>query len=274
MMNTIKLALALAVGLAVTSTQAATYTTGELIIGFTAETGNDFEYNLGAASAITNGQTWNLSSPLASFDLTTAKWGVIGSDANAGYAYATKATGTPSTVSASKWNRQDIAVGAIYSLFSADGVGSTATPIATYANSWDQQTIASLQTTTYKNSYMNPNVTGLAANKFYRTLSGGTAPVQLGSFSLAANGVVTFTAFSSAPSAPTLTITRSGDDNLISFLSANSGTYTLCFTNSTGLTAPVITWPTQLGTITGNGSTKTFTNTTTDADRFYRVKAQ
>ena len=61
--------------------------------------------------------------------------------------------------------------------------------------------------------------------------------------------------------------------NTISFVSSNTATYKLFFTNSDGLSAPIVTWPSLQGTIAGDGSTKTFTDTTTDADRVYRVSA-
>jgi len=76
------------------------------------------------------------------------------------------------------------------------------------------------------------------------------------------------------PPSPTLGIVRAGNVNSISFTSASSATYTLYFTNSAGLTAPVSTWPAAAGTISGDGSIKTFNDTTTDLNRFYRVKAQ
>lgn len=74
----------------------------------------------------------------------------------------------------------------------------------------------------------------------------------------------------SGPPAPSLTITHSGTTNLISFLSANSATYTLYYTNSTGLKASISTWATA-GTLNGDGTPKTFTNSATDLNRFYGV---
>jgi hypothetical protein len=61
--------------------------------------------------------------------------------------------------------------------------------------------------------------------------------------------------------------------NTISFVTSNAVTYKLFFTNSSGLTAPVTNWPSLPGTITGDGTTKSFTDTTTDAGRVYRVGA-
>src|SRR6266481_338922 len=62
---------------AAASTQAATYN-GDLLIGFTSQSGNDFIYDLGQASSLFSGETFNLSGPLAGFSLSTVHWGVIG----------------------------------------------------------------------------------------------------------------------------------------------------------------------------------------------------
>jgi hypothetical protein len=75
------------------------------------------------------------------------------------------------------------------------------------------------------------------------------------------------------PPSPALSIARTSNVNTISFVTSNAVTYKLFFTNSSGLTAPVTNWPSLPGTITGDGTTKSFTDTTTDAGRVYRVGA-
>jgi len=68
----------------------------------------------------------------------------------------------------------------------------------------------------------------------------------VGYFQLNPDGTMAFTRASNVaplPPAPVLTITRSGNISTISFLSTNNVTYTLYFTNTPGLTAPVSTWP-------------------------------
>jgi hypothetical protein len=97
----------------------------------------------------------------------------------------------------------------------------------------------------------------------------------LGYFTLkVSSALLTFTPSgapnTSGPPAPSLTITHSGTTNLISFLSANSATYTLYYTNSTGLKASLANWATA-GTLIGDGTSKTFTNSATDLNRFYTV---
>ncbi len=76
------------------------------------------------------------------------------------------------------------------------------------------------------------------------------------------------------PPAPTLSLNRVANVNAISFVSSNTATYKLYFTNAAGLTAPISNWPSLPGTIMGNGSTASFQDTTTDLERFYRVLAQ
>ena len=69
--------VAIAVGVVLTSAQAATYN-GDLLIGFTTQSGNDVIYDLGAESSLVNGETWNLSSLLSGYNLNNVNWGVIG----------------------------------------------------------------------------------------------------------------------------------------------------------------------------------------------------
>ena len=78
----------------------------------------------------------------------------------------------------------------------------------------------------------------------------------------------------SEPCPPCLSIARNGNESLISFPSMSSVTYSLSFTNFSGLSSLSSTWPTLVDSIIGNGSVKTFTNSTSDTNRFYRVKAQ
>lgn len=98
----------------------------------------------------------------------------------------------------------------------------------------------------------------------------------VGYFQFCPDGTMTFVraSQSTTPPAPVVTVARNGTTNLISFPSANGAAYTLFYTNSTGLSQPVSTWPTSPTTITGDGSTKTFTNSASDSERFYRVGVQ
>jgi hypothetical protein len=101
----------------------------------------------------------------------------------------------------------------------------------------------------------------------------------IGYFELSSTGTLRFkrengTTTRVPPPPPSLSISRSGSLNTISFVSSNTATYKLFFTNSAGLKAPVTNWPSPSGTITGDGTTKSFQDTTADSDRFYRVQGQ
>ncbi|MDB6109493.1 MAG: hypothetical protein JWR69_1243, partial [Pedosphaera sp.] len=98
----------------------------------------------------------------------------------------------------------------------------------------------------------------------------------VGYFQFNPGGSLTFTRASvnTQPPAPVLSITRNGNANTISFVSTNNVTYKLHYTNSAGLSTATTNWPSLPATITGDNTTKSFLDTTTDADRFYRVKAQ
>jgi hypothetical protein len=98
----------------------------------------------------------------------------------------------------------------------------------------------------------------------------------VGYFEFNSNGTMTFNraaAAPPAPPAPVVSITRSGNVSTISFGTTNGASYTLYYTNSTGLTQPVASWPSAPLPITGNGQATNFTDVTADSNRFYRVGA-
>lgn len=178
------------------STQAATYT-GDLLIGFTSQSGNDFIYDFGQAASLTSGQTFNLSSALAGFNLNTVHWGVIG-DKNVGgirTAWTTTGGPVPSPVpNLSAWTSIDTATKSIYQNFPLGGAGDSFSISASEDNCWNQQTIVGSLTTQYHNAYEDPNIVGIGSDNFYSLIANGSAPTLAGNFSLSANGVVTFTA--------------------------------------------------------------------------------
>ena len=79
---------------------------------------------------------------------------------------------------------------------------------------------------------------------------------------------------STTPAQVNLNIGRTNNVSTITFASASSVTYKLFFTNSAGLGTPVGNWPSRAGTISGDGTTKSFQDTTTDPMRLYRVQEQ
>jgi len=98
----------------------------------------------------------------------------------------------------------------------------------------------------------------------------------IGYFEFKSDGTMTFTreAATTAPAQVALSMARTNDVSTISFVSSSSVTYKLFFTNSAGLGAPVSSWPSQPGTISGDGTSKSFQDTTTDPMRIYRVLEQ
>jgi hypothetical protein len=97
--------------------------------------------------------------------------------------------------------------------------------------------------------------------------------LYLGYFQFSTNGTMIFTRAIAAPPAPVISIARSGTTSTITFSSTSGATYTLFYTNSTGLPASASSWPSSPSTIVGDGSSKSFTNTSADPNRFYRVGA-
>ena len=98
----------------------------------------------------------------------------------------------------------------------------------------------------------------------------------IGYFEFKSDGTMTFTreAASTVPPQVPLSFARTNDVSTISFVSSSSVTYKLFFTNAAGLGVAVSNWPSQSGTISGDGTAKSFQDTTTDPMRFYRVLEQ
>lgn len=106
------------------------------------------------------------------------------------------------------------------------------------------------------------------------TLLNGGSAYYMGYFQLNTNGTMTFTRASGPlPPAPQLTISRTGNNSIISFATTNGAVYTLYATNTSGITNPIATWPVLGSTITGTGNTTNFVDTTTNSSRVYRVSA-
>lgn len=178
------------------STHAATYT-GDLILGFTSQSGNDFMYDLGQASSLTDGHSVNLGSQLSGFNLSTVQWGIVG-DANIGgtrTAWTTTAGGAPAALANNAaWANLDTPTKSIFQNFAAGGAGQTLTISSTDDNSWNQQMINGALTTQYHNAYANPNQTGLGSLSIWTVVANGSSPSLLGTFSLDAGGNVSFSA--------------------------------------------------------------------------------
>jgi hypothetical protein len=188
-----KAALLAALGLGSMVTAQATTYNGDLIVGFTTQSGSDLIYDLGAASSLTSGETWNLNSILSSSMLNNANlnWGVIG---NAGSTAWTTTDGTflPNKIpNASTLGTLNTPTKSIFSNMPGAGYFSIA---ATDDNSWNQQTISGSLSTQYWNAYENPNVVGLTSDQFYSVVDNSSRPSLLGSFALSGNDYLTYTA--------------------------------------------------------------------------------
>jgi hypothetical protein len=191
-------ALSVALGLAGLATAPAATYNGDLLIGFTTQSGDDLIYDLGAASSLLDGQTWNLTELLTGYNLDAVNWGIIG-DRNVSGArmvWSTTESGltanpVPNTAS---WGVLDNAISSIYQNFNTAGAGESISIDAANQNSWNQQTIVGTLTTQYHNAYENPNVVGATTASLFSMVANGSAPTQLGSFSLDNNGVLTFSA--------------------------------------------------------------------------------
>lgn len=100
----------------------------------------------------------------------------------------------------------------------------------------------------------------------------------VGYFTLNTDGTMTFTRASAGVALPPpppqiVAVTRSAGVSSVSFTTTNGATYTLYFTNSSGLGAPVHTWPSLPNTVSGNGGTQSIMDTSSDPNRFYEVGA-
>ena len=223
--------LATAVGAVLTSVQAASYN-GHLLIGFTSGSGSDLIYDLGAESSLTNNQTWNLSSLLSGYNLTSVNWGVIGDNNNQSgdgvddRAWTTVPSPNPLYGDAS-WGSLNTVDKSIYQWMPAAGAGQHFSIAATDANSWNQQTINGSGFQQYVNVYANPNMVGLTSASLYQVIADGSDPTLVGSFTLAANGVVTFNTGSTPPVASfTGTPTNGFTPLQVAFADASTGSIT------------------------------------------------
>jgi hypothetical protein len=239
----IKLALlAVAVAAVVTSTKAANYT-GDLIIGFSDETHNDVVYDLGPESAITNGETWKLGSTglniMGNLVLANTYWGVIGDSSSSKFVWlTTDGSFIPDTFSSpGEVVSITLATQNIYNNMPGTGAGNycsippSAPPTG---NSWYLSTVEMPPSppTPYAGVYDDPNMFGAGSAPFYGVLGLNTDPVQLGSFTLAANFVLTYNTNSVASPPPSPVASFSGTPtNLfvgqsVTFINTSANTFT------------------------------------------------
>jgi hypothetical protein len=104
-------------------------------------------------------------------------------------------------------------------------------------------------------------------------LQPGSGPgTYLGYFELATDGSMMFHGPGLTLPAPILSTSTDGAGHFfISFPTTTNGTYALSYTNASGLSAPVSSWPTVSTNIVGDGSVKSFQQTITGVGAFYNV---
>lgn len=92
----------------------------------------------------------------------------------------------------------------------------------------------------------------------------------IGTFTIAANGVLTFIA---GPRAANITeVTHFGNVSAIKFTTTVGNTYSLGYTNTLG--GAVATWPVDVNTLVGDGRINTINHTNPSSVEFYNIKAQ
>jgi hypothetical protein len=104
-------------------------------------------------------------------------------------------------------------------------------------------------------------------------LQPGSGPgTYLGYFELGPDGAMTFNGPALTFPTPNLSAsTNSAGSISISFQTTANGIYTLYFTNASGLSAPVATWPTVGTNITGDGTVQSFQQAISGPGTFYSV---
>jgi hypothetical protein len=268
---------------------------GNLLIGFTQSgansSGNDLYYDLGQASALTNKQTWNLSSLLSAqgFTLSQVQWGVLGDYKNGGTAskltaltWASTGDGSsPLTINGSSaWNAYQTPINSIITTVfdnSLTGAGDSGTCAYNYQNSWYSETVSPSLPTQWVNvgGGLVANVTGTnTPDILWQVVDDNSNPTNIGSLMLNSSGILTFSAPGSGTPPPPkiVSATRTGTTTTIFFTTTNGTfTYTLYYTNSAGLTTSVSNWLASPTTVTGNGMTDSLTDITADLNRFYRI---
>lgn len=122
--------------------------------------------------------------------------------------------------------------------------------------------------------------TGISRSDLYelKTSTPGALATRIGVFELRPDGSIVFQRAGgtspATPPAPLVTLARTGDISTISFTTTNGFNYSLRFTNSAGLAAPISIWPVRPNPVVGNGSIQSVTDQTADPDRVYRIEVQ
>jgi hypothetical protein len=258
------------------------YALGDAVAGFTVGVGNDLIVDLGPVTSLVNGETWNLSGLLTG-NLSLASpggtfggvvWGVVGVSADPNMVYANVPSGATMALnsfgSQAAFNQIKGAVANIGGNISATGQ-AIGTPAASSDFSWNLQATAdSTSGTSFSADYGNPGDTTVPSQddvtEFWSVAQGGSgAQTQLLNFTLQATGILMYG--SASPAQPTLTITSSAGNVILTWPSSATG-YTLQSNANLSLTA---NWNTVSPAPTVINGTNTVMNAITGAQLFYRL---
>jgi len=218
MKKTMQIAALAGLALVAVNSARATYSQGDLLIGFTGNNGQlaantfDLVVDLGSVSSLAVNQTWDLSSLLTGNLSTLAndKWGVIGVTAG-GYdagtsGYFATYGGSISALNPSEhptFNaaRTDISTIGVNGIVS----GNSGYLLATDSASWSQQTLGAVN---WGGDFFDPNATGVTSVNFYSLMESGVT--QNNFFSLNANGVLAFGTVAPVPEPSTYFLMSGG----------------------------------------------------------------
>ena len=170
MKQTTKYALLAASALAVAaSAQAGQYVNGDLLLGFSGGT-SDFIYDLGQASSLTLGQTWNVGANQGT------QFGVVGAllQGPSAFIYATSAASDQNGVDPSNLYgaaRNNIAT--LAGGTSALTLGGSRSTDAGDTTGWTYQTITVQPGNTFQNNFANPNADASATAYFFENNNNG-----------------------------------------------------------------------------------------------------
>jgi hypothetical protein len=282
----------------------------ELLLGFTTPSSTgDLVIDLGKATQVIPGGTntvdlianGNVGQSAAALQaqlnnlygsMNRISWGVVGGHYTSGLnaaIYSTVNQGASAPPAPGAWGQTVSSINTAGETI--DGSGAVANqqvvdPTFAVGTSWSEIIAPGTTGLAFSGTYHNPNsttpstfagaTTQYQSEDLYLSMTSGHVVYQ-GHFTLGSDGSLTFTPASSVPTVPPpphLSATRTNSTTTISFNTTNGVTYSLYYTNLGGLGTPVSSWPVSSTKISGDGTTKAFTDTTSDPDRVYRVKAQ
>jgi len=275
------------------------YSDSDLLLIFRRDgTSKDVEFNLGtvsnylgkASGTVIQVTNWNFNTVANNFgSLAGVKFALIATTANSDpvrRSWLTDANDAdaPTEISGSKMSALHAKI---------DSVGQNA-QLYTATNSIQSYIIAPTDLSSYtaiasQSGQVDVSTMGGSApfqvendlgtiNHFFQlkvsNLSVKPAAVQIGSFGISTNGVLTFIAGSAVTPLQRPQIVangRNGNQQTISFSTIAGGNYRLRY--STVLSPDAANWTVLPAVIAGDGTTKTLTDTSSDAVRFYAVEA-